>query len=307
LKADPLKWAHAAAARKRIFYLLYAGAWVCFFAYRLFPSQAVIVYLSDRIAVAAPGYSVAIGSLKPVFPPALRAKTVTLVHGQQKVLHVDELRIRPRLKGIFGLRPLFSFTGKAWGGSFEGRTEPEPYDSGKGLRLQMRFAGIALERIPRVRELTGHGISGSLGGRAALTTGGLDHKQMTAAVVIAGAVIDTPTPVMGVSRLRFDRVAADLALSEGNLSILQSSFDGPQINGRIGGTIAMRHPIGASRLDLEGSVRAHAEFLAQVQGARAIPSVLRKTIGEDGFSFRFSGTYAAPAVTLAPGPSGKRL
>jgi hypothetical protein len=111
---------------------------------------------------------------------------------------------------------------------------------------------------------------------------------------------------MGVSRLRFDRVAADLAFDRGKPAALESTFDGPQLKGKIAGTIAFKRPIGDSRLDLEGTVRPHAEFLARVRGASALPPVVRKTIGESGFTFRFSGTCDAPAMALVPGAPAKR-
>ena len=306
MRADKGKWARLTQGRKRFLYFLYAGAWICFFLYRLFPSEQVTAYLSDRLAVAAPGYTAAIGSLKPVFPPALRAGTVDLMYRRQPVLRIEEVRIAPRLEGIIKWRPYFSFKGKACGGRFEGRSAVERSGGRREAHLNLTVVGIDLEKVPRLKELTGHGISGSLEGQAALTTVGPTAETMTAEIVVTGAVIDTPAAVMSVRRLRFSRVAADLALERGTLLVHQCSFSGPQMDGDIAGTIAVKRPIGASRLALTGSARPHAEFLATIQGSQEIPSGLLKIIGLSGFSFRFSGSYDMPAVSLAPGGTDNR-
>ncbi len=307
MKPDPTRRERTGSGRRRLFYLLYAGFWVCFFAYRLFPSAQVAAFLSDRLGAAAPEYSLVIDALAPAFPPALKARGVSLHHRLEELIRLDEVRVAPRLEGILRLRPAVSFKGRACGGSFEGRTEVEPLDPGQRIRLHLAFSGIALEAVPRLAALTGHALAGMLEGRAVVTAGGPAPREMTAALVLAGAVIDPPAPVLAVRRLRFDRVAADIAFSQGKLSILEGRFNGPQMDGSISGTIAVERPLTASRLDLRGAVRPHAEFLAKLEEPLPVPSNLRKAIAESGLSFRFSGTYGTPAVALAPGSAGRPL
>lgn len=286
---------------KRVFYLAYFGLLVCVFAYILFPADRMSAALSDRLCFAAPGCSVAIDRLRPTFPPGIHAAGVRLAFKNRDVIQIDSLKIAPRLLTLIQRQPSVSFKGSAYGGRFDGRTETVADGQGRHSVVNLKMSGIGLEKMARLRELTGHAVAGVLEGTMVVSTAGGVAESMSAALKVSDAVIETPAPVMTVSRFRFDRVAADIALGHRRLSIDGCRFQGPQMDGQIAGTIAVMRPFGASRIDLKGTLRPHTEFLATIKGALAASADFRRTVGEEGLSFQFSGTYDRPRIALAPG------
>jgi hypothetical protein len=120
-------------------------------------------------------------------------------------------------------------------------------------------------------------------------------------LTVSGAVIESPAALTPVKRWTFDRLAGEVAFSGRGLTLTGGTFKGPQLDGRLAGRVFFAPAPGAARLELEGWAQPHPEFLSALGKALSVSTDDRRTLAQNGFAFRFGGTWDQPQITLAPG------
>lgn len=286
---------------KWIFYPLYALIALGAFLYLLFPSEEIKKYLVFQVGAARPGYALTIDQVHPAFPPGLRLQSADLLEGEDRILSIDELRISPKLLSLLGSEPTFQFKGRVYDGVVQGmgsllKGNPEG-ETPDRIRLDADLAGIHLEEIEAVQNLSIHAVSGNLDGKVRY----LGNKASSAAeadVNISDCGIDFGTPLFNLTQVSFADISAKLHLQDmRELEIRECIAKGSQVGGEIAGAVTLRDPPENSVLNLSGTVKPHPSLIAKL-GEGVVSLLFRKNRGETAFPFRITGTPARPQFAL---------
>jgi type II secretion system protein N len=130
-----------------------------------------------------------------------------------------------------------------------------------------------------------------------------DNKEQVdanAQLEIEEATIELDAPLIVLKTLSFQKIQTDLKMRNRTLIIRQLSAKGPQMDGRISGSIFLSGDLKQSVLNLTGKIKLHHLLLAGIgKGFQSLLSSEMKK-EQDGISFRINGTIEKPAFSFAP-------
>jgi len=104
--------------------------------------------------------------------------------------------------------------------------------------------------------------------------------------------------LFGITGLVMDQTDADFSISGGNLRLKSLTFDGTMVEGKISGTIELKHPFAQSRLNLTGNAKPRPELIARLQETIPQGIVNTRTLGTRGLSFRVRGSINSPDLSM---------
>lgn len=273
---------------------------IVLFLYLLFPEETIKEYAQNRVIQMQPDLSVTIDTVRPSFPPGLRFKAVSLQHAGKPLLAFSNIRFSPELSTLFTKNPAYRFLAAAYDGSIKGRIREYPDASDAHLSAHARIQDIDIGKLFVSKTLSKFSIGGRLNGEILLNK---DHKEqvdVNAQLEIEEATVELDAPLIFLKTLSFKKIQTDLKMRSRTLIIRQLSVKGPQMDGRISGSIFLSGDLKQSVLNLTGKIKPNHLLLAAIgKGFQSLLSSAMKR-EQDGISFRINETIEKPAFSFTP-------
>ena len=284
-------------SRRKLAYAAYFVAITVFFLYYLFPSEAVKDYVAYRLGRISPDVDISIEDISPMIPPGIKLHDVGISRDNRALLDLQSVKITPRLLSLFSGRKSARFWGRIDAGSVEGSVEIGNVNDRRTEKIEGTISRVPVQKIPALKHLTPHKISGNLNGDFIIDRRGSDGL-MTGQLTLSECRIVFDQPVIGQPSLAFKKIAADLVMENGRLVIKKCSARGNDLDADITGTIALNSTRGLNALNLNGAVRPHHAFLVKIENSIPAGFLQQKNAGGQAISFRIRGTVDTPEFSL---------
>lgn len=299
------------------------------FAYWTFPYDRLRDYLVQEVeAPAGPdgtrrpsGVELTIGSLEPSWLTGVELESVRVSKRAESPedtpieLFVEEASVRIGLLALIGGSTSIGYDAVLAGGEIEGEYE----ESAESTRLAAEITDINVRQLGVLRGLVGLPVIGTLNGTVDLTIAETPAQtQGTASLRINNLAIGDGRAKLMLEGLRdgltVDRLDAgtlelELAVASGTARVTKLRADGPHIELDGSGTIALRRPLGSSRLDLTMRLKIKDAYRQQSDRTRALFSLmdfnprLRAARTPDGaLQYRITGS---PSGRISTSPAGR--
>ena len=284
---------------KAIFtYLLYALLAAALFLVLLFPDQAVKAYVDGRLAAIDPSLAMVAETMRPAIPPGIKMSGVDLNRGSVRLAHFDDVRMSPDLLTLMQKKKQVRFQAHLAEGTINGRVVMEGTGPSGQVQVETDLSQIRLDQIDAAKGNDRFTLSGSLKGHVT-HDGGRAPKGITSGLLnVSELRITLKAPFFGITDLLMNQTDADFSVSGQNLRLKSLTFDGPMLEGKISGTIELRHPFEQSRLNLTGNAKPRPELFARLQETIPKGSVDTRTLGTRGLTFRVRGSIDSPDVSM---------
>ena len=151
-------------SKKTLLYTAYIFGITIFFLWYLFPSDTLKAYLAYRLTLGKPDVTVTIDRVKPILPPGIQLQDVAFARQNKPLLNLASLNVMPELRSFFSDRTVMDFKSRAYQGSLSGRLELGGGRQGEGIKINGNLAGIQLQQVSLLKQLSEHEISGVLNG-----------------------------------------------------------------------------------------------------------------------------------------------
>ncbi|AOY57966.1 MULTISPECIES: type II secretion system protein GspN [Desulfococcus] len=275
-------------------YGLYTAVVLIFFLYHLFPSKTIEANVISVFHQVHPGTALTIERISPVFPPGIKASGVVFGQGDPLQISLEQLRITPEIRTLFGSSPAFAIFGLCYDGHVKGRMILDR--NGELTALHTDLAEIQIGRMAAVEHLSRTPVDGTLSGLIDFERSDA-AGQFTASLTASTCRMDIEIPGASLKDLTFAEVNAKLAADDAaTLRIEALSAKGSQINGNLSGTIRIKTPYPESGLDLVGSIKPHPSFISGLDSSISI--LFQNRGGNNTFPFIIKGTIASPEFLL---------
>ena len=279
-------------------YLLYALLAAALFLVLLFPDQAVKAYVDGRLAAIDPSLTLVAATIRPAIPPGVKMSGVDLNSGSVLLAHFDDARMSPDLLTLLQEKKQVRFQARLADGTIKGRAIMD--DTGPSGRLQVEtdLSQIRLDQIDAVKANDRFTLSGSLKGHVTHDGSRAPAGITSGLLTVSELRITLKAPFFGITDLLMDQTDAEFSVSGQNLRLKSLTFDGPMLEGKISGTIELRHPFEQSRLNLTGNAKPRPELFARLQETIPQGIVDTRTLGTRGLTFRIGGSIDSPDVSM---------
>ena len=265
--------------RKKILVACYIILAALFFLYHLFPEDSVRMYLSNRINRDLSNVQLAIGNLDLVFPLSLSLREVSVSNGDNVLMSLDRLKIKPRLFSLLSAHKRFTFKGESYAGTVSGNIDLKTGQDGMDITLSCNVSGMEMAQIPAIRTQQKLGFRGTLAGDFNLNATSMGLEAGDGNVMLTDVSFTPTLPLPGIDLLSFDQIDSNFTLDRNSLEIQNCNLDGPDVTAGITGNIFLDYPLPRSELNLEISA-----------------SLLQSsTLSEiNAYTFKVTGTFEAP-------------
>ena len=266
-------------------YTLFALAALAVFLYLRFPGRDIARFFASSLSDLNPRAVLLIDDVKPAFPPGLKLGKISLRTGDGSAafFQADGMTVKPEYLSLLKDRKILLVTASVYGGTVKGRiggdrlhSLPDPLTAG------VELDGIDIERSGYLKERLDRQVTGKLKGTLNFSgsmkdiPGGSGVMEFT----LHNGTYPLRESLMGIDRLDFRSVDAQLALKNGVLTVSRLKLAGDRISGSLSGDISLhRQDIKASPINLSGS------FEMAGQGGRKISLSLGGTIGNPVVKF----------------------
>ncbi len=283
---------------KKLGYFFYPAYFVLVslcFIYLLFPEQAVKNHLEKLTGSILPDAEAKVGKISPgLFPPALDIDSIDVVSPENFLVRLDFLRIYPHFSSFFSLQnPSFDFHGKIFEGTIEGRFTRSFRENIPEQKLEADFRGLTLSGIENLIKHAPVGISGTLDGHAAWTSG--RQEKAEAKFSLSKGQIDMTDKYLGPIMVNFDKIDSLISMNDTALEVVKCHLQGEDVELSLSGNILAGWPIMDSDVHFTGYINPHHSFLKK-PGNKIVANFFphRKTGGQ-GFSFTINGSVDKPS------------
>jgi type II secretion system protein N len=285
-------------SKKTVLYTAYIISVTIFFLWYLFPSDTLKEYLASRLTRGKSDVSVTIDSLRPILPPGIKLQDVVITRQSKTLIKLASLNVMPELRSLLSDKTVVNFESRAYQGRLGGRAELGDGRQGKGLKIDGNFAGIQLQQISVLKQLSEHEISGVLDGTFTYADTS-PNRSLTGNLTLTNCRILLATPVFSQKSFEFKNIEADLTMQDNTLVIKQLNAKGNQLDLHLAGNVGFNGTDPAeNKLDLTGTVTPHHAFLAKIGNDIPVDLLRNKKAGSTAISFRVDGTMDEPGFSL---------
>lgn len=277
---------------RRRLWSLYILAAAVFFAYRLFPSEAVGGYIETRVNRLCTQSRVVLSEAKLRFPLSIVFESARLNHREGIVLDAADLRIGVGILSAFTGR--FPFSAQVLDGIVSGRI-----GLGKdGPSVEGTLSGLQISRMSAVETLMTHKLYGQVDGTFSYHGGGPDKRKGSASFKAIDAAIGLQPPLFDLDLIRFRSLEADMTVRGAELAITRCELKGSDLDAQFSGTIVMKNPIGTSIIKVSGTIQPHPVFLSKVGQILPLQLLGSQRTGKNGIPIRFYNTLEMPRFSF---------
>jgi len=285
-------------SKKTILYTGYIIAITIFFLWYLFPSDTLKAYLAYRLTQGRSDVSVTIDSMSPILPPGIKMKDVVVGRRSMTLISLESINLMPELKSVFSARTAVRFKGRAYAGSLSGRVELGDGTQGNGLKIDGRIAGLQMQQISALKQLSDHEISGSLDGNFTYADAE-PNPSLAGNLTLTNCRIMLAQPLFSQKSFDFKDIEANLTMQNNSLIIKQLNAKGNQLDLNLAGNIDLNtSDFAKNRLNLTGTVTPHHVFLAKIENDIPVDFLRNKKAGKTAISFKIDGTMDEPGFSL---------
>ena len=285
-------------SKKTLLYTAYIFGITIFFMWYLFPSDTLKAYLADRLTQGKSDVTVTIDRVSPIFPPGIKLKDVVIARQAMTLFDLASLKVMPEVRSLFSDRTTLDFKGRIYEGSLSGRVEFGDGRQGPGIKIDGNIAGIQLQKISALKQLSDHEISGGLDGNFTYADTS-PNRSLSGNLILTNCRIMLATPVLNQKSFDFKNIEADLTLQNNTLVIKQFNAKGNQLDLNLAGNIALNAADPAKNLlNLTGTVTPHHVFLAKIENDIPVDILRNKKAGKTAISFKVDGTMDEPGFSL---------
>jgi len=262
------------------FYILLTGTVLL---YILFPAGAVRDHIANRINRESPEAQVAIGTLKLSFPASVTLKDVAIEINGDLLFIFDRLKLTPRWRSIFSTEKVFHFWAEAYGGEMSGLFSTGNSGGAARVSASCSFSDMQLGQMPMVASNLGDRLTGILGGNFELEASPRQAATGNGNIFITDCNFLMPVSFLDKDRFNFHLVEAEFDFKDSNLDILNAEMQGPELTGKVSGSIFFETPIERSEMDL----------------LIAVTPLLSSSLSEiTALTFRARETFDDPQLTI---------
>jgi type II secretion system protein N len=280
-----------------LLYTAYIIGITLFFLWYLFPSEMLKDYLAHRLRQGNPDVRVTIDRISPVLPPGIKLHELEISHRNMALVEVKSLKVMPGLGSLFSDTTTVNFSGHIYDGTFSGRAEISDL-KGSGIKIDGNIAGVQVQQISALQQLSDHDISGGLGGNFIYAAGKASPK-LSGSLTMSACRVELATAIFNQNTLEFNKIDADLVLQNRNLVINGFSATGSQLDLKIDGRIKLNASGRAKNaLNLTGTVTPHHVFLAKIEKDIPVNLLRNKKPGQMAIKFKIDGTLEEPGFSL---------
>jgi len=284
--------------RKWVLYPGYIIVVTAFFLYVLFPADAAMEYFSGYLGKHYPDYVVSADTIKPVFPPGLKLRAVSIAYRGDIWVDLEQLHIRPRYLSVFSPRKTVRFTARAYTGKLWGAIDFQKASGAYQMTAAADLKGIRLEENEYLQTLSGRKIAGRLDSTIAYGGDkGLDNS-LDVNLHVKDGELGLTNPVFSINNLAFGKIDAELVVDSRSLKLKRCDIAGDQVDGEVTGVVLFRQPFERSRLEFKGNVTPHHLLMASLKKALPKSMLPSKKAGEKGFLVNLYATIEKPKFSL---------
>lgn len=284
--------------RTWFFYIAYTLFAVGLFLFLMFPSESFKGAVSTYLLKTFPAYQIQIGQVLPILPLGLGMNSVRISKQDRLNVHIDEIKLTPRLVTLFSDIKTINFHGKAYSGALDGDIDINRLDTGLYAEILLKLSGIRVDEIEYLQTVIARKLSGSLNGSVSIVDEPGSADSLKGNLVLADARLAFSNPLIKVSEIDFNDVAADFSLNKKVFSLKRLEATGGQVTGNLAGTIMIRNPFENSRLNLRGSFMPEEALMAGMQGIITKKIFKQLKSGAKGMPVRIYGTVAKPRFSF---------
>jgi len=284
-------------SKKTILYTAYIIGITLFFLWYLFPSDTLKDYLAYRLSRGNPDVTVTIDRISPVLPPGIKLHAIAISQQNMTLVKVATLKVMPGLGSLFSDTTMLNFKARFYDGTLNGRAEISG-PKGGGVKINGNLAGVQVQQISALQQLSDHDISGALGGKFVYADGKTNPK-LTGNLTMTNCRLELAGEIFNQKSFEFKNIDADLVLQNRNLVINGFSATGNQLDLKIAGRIKLNKGDSANNaLNLTGTITPHHVFLAKIGKDISVDFLRNKKSGQMAISFKIDGTLDEPGFSL---------
>jgi type II secretion system protein N len=284
---------------KTIFaYIIFALAAVVLFLYLLFPDQAVKAYMDNRLAAIEPSLTMTAETMRPTLSPGLKMTGVDLNRDSVRLAHFTDARVAPDLMTLLKGNKQARFQARLADGTIQGRAVMAGSGATGQLQVEADLSQIRIEQIDGLKVSDRFTLSGILKGHVTHNGDRSPAGATSGRLTVSGLRIALKAALFGISELVMDGTDMEFSTSRQSLRIKTLTFNGPMLEGKITGTIGLKHPFGKSRLNLTGNAKPQPELFARLQETIPPGIVNTQTLGTRGLTFTVRGSIDNPDVSM---------
>lgn len=280
--------------RIKLSYLLYAVLLTAVLLYVRFPSARVQEYLGGKIETAFSPAGIQAGTYRYVFPATLRFDKVVVSAGDggDEIALVENLAVSPAIAG-FGLK--YSLAGELYGGTFQLGLKLSPL-AGKCVVENMEMTKVDLRRSTFIQRVFQREIEGELdfNGTAAVGFDGESSGRLEGEAVVRGGEIPLRQPILLVTRMDFQELAAKLSYDGELLKLADGSLKGKQFNADYSGSLQTADNPESWQLELKGSLIPQQEYTGANPQVQRLVTRLQKQFRTNELPFMVNGSIINP-------------
>ncbi|CAB1055955.1 hypothetical protein D1BOALGB6SA_689 [Olavius sp. associated proteobacterium Delta 1] len=284
-------------SKKTLLYTAYIIGITLFFLWYLFPSDTLKDYLAYRLSQGSPDVTITIDRISPVLPPGIKLHEVDISHQNMALMEVKSLKVMPGLGSLFSDTTTVNFKAHVYEGTLSGRAEiGDP--KGSGIKIDGNIAGVQVQQISALQQLSDHDISGGLGGNF-IYVAGKANRKLSGSLTMTNCRLELAAAILNQKSFEFNTIDADLVLQNRNLVINGFSATGNQLDLKIAGRIKLNQsdPV-KNALNLTGTITPHHVFLAKIEKDIPVDFLRNKKSGQTAISFKVDGTLDEPGFSL---------
>ncbi len=259
----------------------------------LFPSDDIKRYISLRFSEALPGYYIAVKKVQPAFPPGLKLQQIDFFDQQGVLFSADRILLRPRFFSLLTDTPEFSFDGDAFQGTLNGKLSLKRGAAASILSIESQIQDFQLSDILSDMDIKGYQFAGLLEGELHGTLNSKSGAELAATLFVNQGTVDMASSVLGLQRIKFNRITSDLEMHNHYLTIKRCEIDSYQAQTNFTGKITLMNPLGESRIRIKGALQIIG---TDNNASNTDRSLLATSLGN--MNYRISGSFNQPVFAL---------
>jgi type II secretion system protein N len=290
--------------KKRWFgYICYCLIVTAGFLYLRFPSDVIKDYL--RKSVNKPNIPIVLSIDRIGLWPALGLKLdeakISLKGDPVRTLFkADSLVLRPEIWSFVKGSRRYCFQCQAYGGDVRGCVKFHQNSMPLPMNTEIDVKGLRIEGHEYLMDLLDRRIKGTLSGT--MYYSGQNKNLMSgnggANLRVLDGTIEILIPLLGLDSISFNEIVIDMVLKKRTITIARFDLSGPQLRGRLSGTISLRKQVARSSLDLRGALEPFAAFFTNAEATSGTMNSLKRSLKRGALSFIIRGTLNKPTVSF---------
>lgn len=284
-------------SRKIILYALFTLAALGFFLYWLFPSKTVSDLIVSQIRQASPALQVEIENAYAAFPPGLKLEPVSMALADMPIARFDYLKVTPALLSLLGSQKQFDFNGAMGPGTLKGKAELTTEERPQS-KVTLNLDRVPIDLLTFLKQWPNYKVAGDLNAYVDYDSRKGTGGTTSVSLDLAQARITFSNPMMGIEQLEFSQIQTELTVTPRMVQIKRCDASGPQVEGKITGSIVFRQPIQSSRLTLSCTLKPQAAFIAEHRNDMIAAMLGSENAQKRGIVLRINGTLDNPSYVI---------